>query len=278
VLDMVLLFLHLLILLSLSSTAADPISNICEGDTYAANSPFESNLKLLLASLSLSSTNSTFSNLAKGSTPDRAYGLFLCRGDISLSQCSACVHTAIQDAPQICPKSKQATLWYDTCELRYSDESFFNSFGNNQTEYYPQGPNASNPDLFSKNERALMSNLSYQAAYNSDSLMFAMGEVSVNGSSGQQAIYGLAQCTRDLSADMCSQCLGQLVVFFQCCDSQTEGGILGKSCSFRYGVSKFFEGSPKISVAGLLPPPPSALPLSRPPSSAPTEEDNGKGK
>jgi len=123
-----------------------------------------------------------------------------------------------------------------------------------------------------------MRNLSYQTAHNSNSLMFAMGEMLVYESSDQPTIYGLVQCTRDLSADVCSQCLQQLLVFFQCCYSETEGGVLGESCSFRHGVSKFFEEDPKISVVGLSPSPPSAPPLLQSPSSALSEEDDGRGK
>ena len=56
--------------------------------------------------------------------------------------------------------------------------------------------------------------------------------------------------------------------------TRKQGGILGESCS----VSKFFEEDPKISVVGLSPSPPSAPPLLQSPSSALSEEDDGRGK
>ena len=140
---------------------------------------------------------------------------------------------------------------YDTCQLRYSDESF-SLFRNDRNFLYPAGMNANDPDTFSKNEGVLMRNLSYQTAHNSNSLMFAMGEMLVYESSDQPTIYGLVQCTRDLSADVCSQCLQQLLVFFQCCYSETEGGILGESCSFRYGVRNSLKRILKFPLLGCL--------------------------
>lgn len=117
-----------------------------------------------------------------------------------------------------------------------------------------------------------MSNLSHQAAYNS-SILFATGEM-LHGSDDQRSLYGLVQCTRDLSAEMCYKCLNEIL--YQCCGGQIEDGVLGRSCRFRYDEVKFFKGEPDVSIAAQVSssaPAPSLLP-----SSDPTEEDKKRGK
>jgi len=45
----------------------------------------------------------------------------LCRGDLSASSCSTCVDAAFKDARQLCRLSKDATIFYDMCIIRFSD-------------------------------------------------------------------------------------------------------------------------------------------------------------
>ncbi|CAL5410957.1 unnamed protein product [Camellia sinensis] len=96
--------------------------------TYTPNSTYETNLKTLLSVLSYNSTTTTngFSNYTAGhSPPDTAYGLFLCRGDVSTDICRDCVTTATKDVLQKCPNLKVATIWYDQCILQCSNQSIF---------------------------------------------------------------------------------------------------------------------------------------------------------
>ena len=267
----VLLFPLVLLLSPRTSTAAYTSAypySLCEGDNFAAGSIFQSNLNALL--YSLSSTNvSTFVTDDKGSPPKRAYGVFLCRGDIaSLSSCRDCARNATKNILQLCPFSKEATAWYETCQLRYSDLS---SFDDIQTLADSDGQKVKDPDTFNKLQRELLEKIFDQAAYNS-TIMFATGTASVRAGDSPE-VYGLAQCTRDISKDKCYQCLQQNFGDRSQDFAGKRGAIiLAKSCNFRYEVFKFFEGVPAVS---LTPSPPVASP---PPSTTGlTQQNNDKG-
>ena len=260
--------LHFIVLLLLSPHPAAYPDSKCEGDNYDAGSLFQSNLTLLLSSLS--STNSTFITDDKGSPPNRAYGLFLCRGDItSLPLCHNCTLNATQAIQHLCPSSKQATVWYDTCQLGYSGLSFIGSYYDNNLEIDSAEQKATDPDTFIKLRGELLVKLFERAAYNSG-LLFATGTASV-GANDSPEIYGLVQCTRDLSKDKCNQCLQESFSdSLKKLDAVKGGRVLRKSCNFRYEAFKFFEGVPAV----LLTLPPS----SPPPSSIPTQQKDDKGK
>lgn len=87
--------------------------------------------------------------------------------------------------PQLCSTSK---LWYDGCQLCYSDFSSSSSFDNQNYVSYQNEPNATETNTFSKYERELMSNISYQAVYNSLNV-FATGELAYRRN--QPSIYEL---------------------------------------------------------------------------------------
>ncbi|THG04693.1 hypothetical protein TEA_017759 [Camellia sinensis var. sinensis] len=125
-----LFFLSFVFFLILSSTkvSSDSLLYVCPNTTtYNPNSTYQTNLKTLLSVLSSNSTTTTngFSNFIAGlNPPDIAYGLFLCRGDVSTAACQACVSTATK-VVQKRPNSKVATIWYEKCILRYSNRSIF---------------------------------------------------------------------------------------------------------------------------------------------------------
>ncbi|KAI5312448.1 hypothetical protein L3X38_041621 [Prunus dulcis] len=54
-----------------------------------------------------------------------AYGLLLCRGDVSVLVCEECVANATSEALLRCPHNQQAVVWYDHCTLRYSNQPFY---------------------------------------------------------------------------------------------------------------------------------------------------------
>lgn len=230
-----------LLVLSISATA-DPLTYTCEGGNYTTKSTFQSNLNTLLASLS--SAKTSFTTDAKGSIPNRAYGLILCRGDVIPADCSACLNNAMQDVLTLCPVSKQATIWYDSCELRYSDLSFF-SIASGAPSWILINVNSvtTNIDSFIKLETKLLDYVTYQAAYNS-TLKFATGIATSRHES--QKIYALAQCTRDLSTEGCSMCLQQIRESYKDYVVRVGGRVLGQSCNFRYEAYPFFAGQPTL--------------------------------
>ncbi|KAF5196160.1 hypothetical protein FRX31_014253, partial [Thalictrum thalictroides] len=92
--------------------------------------------------------------------------------------------------------------------------------------------NVTTPDMFAEVLRALTTNLSSEAI-SSDSLnsMFEAGELSVGKN---HTLYGLVQCTKDLSKESCQTCLesakGDILGYFS--NNNTAGGIvLTTSCN-----------------------------------------------
>ncbi|KAK8706543.1 hypothetical protein V6N13_050104 [Hibiscus sabdariffa] len=81
---------------------------------------------------------------------------------------------------------------------------------------------------------------------------FAVGTI---GYSQFSDIYGMVQCTRDLSENDCSSCLQAIVGFIpQCCDQKQGARIYAMSCGLRFELYAFFSTStPPIS--GIWPPP-----------------------
>ncbi|XP_038718687.1 cysteine-rich receptor-like protein kinase 10 [Tripterygium wilfordii] len=226
--------------------------------TFTPNSTYQSNFNLLLSSLASNSTNTDgFHTSTVGQTPDTVYGLFLCRGDLSPDVCQNCVTFATQDIVQKCPVEKLAFIWYDECLLRYSNQSFFNTVNEGSMFRMYNTQNATNQTSFNERVRATMNDLAAQAA--NGTKKFAIAETNF---SSLDVLYTLAQCTQDLSSNLCNRCLqvaiGNLV------PGSIGGRTLSPTCLVRYETYLFFNKS------ALPAPPPS--PLSLPPPLA-----SGKG-
>ncbi|KAK1303143.1 Cysteine-rich repeat secretory protein 38 [Acorus calamus] len=153
---------------------------------------------------------------------------------------------------------------YDDCFLRYSNIRFFSSVDTSPGLFMWNINNASDPRSLFAAVYGLMDSLVNEAAGGPG--MFATGEVAVNGTGGGQKVYGLAQCTRDLSRDSCAQCLLDANQSMPvCCAGKLGGRVLGQSCNLRFEVYKFYKN---YSIASLgLPMPVGGGP---PPMTSPT--------
>lgn len=99
----------------------------CEDDTnssYTPGSQFQNNLKGLLDSLYDRGSNFAYQT-TQGSYPDKVYGLFICRGDLSTDTCQDCIDVGNGKIQSDCQYKKEGTIWYDECVIRYSHTSFF---------------------------------------------------------------------------------------------------------------------------------------------------------
>ncbi|KAM3385145.1 hypothetical protein ACQJBY_009225 [Aegilops geniculata] len=101
---------------------------LCDGSTYAPNSTFQASLALVAAALpgNASSMPSGFATAEAGTSPNRAYAMALCRGDVNASTCAACVAAAFRaaGAQENCPNNTGATMYEDACVLRFSTVQF----------------------------------------------------------------------------------------------------------------------------------------------------------
>ncbi|KAF3777376.1 putative cysteine-rich repeat secretory protein 17 [Nymphaea thermarum] len=236
-----------------------------------ANSTYQRNRDALLRSFSTSSNASIsgFATATEGRSPDLVHGLVLCRGDVPGDNCMACISYAAFWIVQFCPKGKSAMVWYDSCHMRYSDVNFFGMV----TDVYFTMENPENTldvNLFNSLLGVLLDTLSSNATSDPSGRLFATGETRFND---RQKIYGLVQCTRDLSASACTNCLSTAMSRIpSCCDRRRGGRVVTASCNVRYELYNFFYGlvgpQPSLEAVGVSAPasPPATFAL--PPSNA----------
>ncbi|KAL5730997.1 hypothetical protein ACHQM5_003766 [Ranunculus cassubicifolius] len=250
------LFLHFNL-----TTAQTHVYEFCNlGGNYTANSTFQTNLNLLLSSISTSNSlnSSKFLNTTAGRDPDTAYGLVQCRGDQTTESCKKCADTAAKSITTQCPYRKESVIFYDECLLHYSDESFISNVQLNPSIGLVNTANVSDPDRFSLVLEELMSELVAQAIANSSKL-FAAGKDNYTIS---RSVYGYVQCTQDLSSSDCNRCLSRAITEFP--DSAQGAQTIRPSCIARYEIYDFLEPG---TITTPPPPPP-------PPRVAPTPNTN----
>ncbi|XP_077220966.1 cysteine-rich receptor-like protein kinase 25 [Tasmannia lanceolata] len=223
-------------LLFLTAVSADPFKFNCTGDGYTNQSMFETNLNNLLSSLTSKAALGFYGNDTKGGNPNLVYGLFLCKGDITTDKCQTCIQTASKDIILYCQNSKQAILWYEPCQLRYSDRNFFGLIDTSTGFYLYNSENTSSPST----SLAFISNLTKEVQTRPSMFGTSASRVQSFG----QSIYGLAQCTKDLSSDDCGKCLNEVINQIESCCLWSKGWrYLSASCNIRYEAYSFFNGS-----------------------------------
>ncbi|KAG2384892.1 Cysteine-rich receptor-like protein [Vigna angularis] len=211
----------------------------CSGGNTTDGSIFQSNLKILLSSLSDNAIESNgFYNSAYGENPsDSVFGLFMCRGDVPSQLCQLCVQNATQRLSSECSLAKQAVIWYDECTVRYSNNSFFSTFSIRPRLGMYNIANISNQESF-MNLLFQTINETADAAAAAAVNKFATRKANI---SGFQSLYCLAQCTRDLSPSDCRSCLSGVIGDLPwCCQGKQGGRVLYPSCNVRYELYPFY--------------------------------------
>ncbi|KAL5707583.1 non-specific protein-tyrosine kinase [Ranunculus cassubicifolius] len=243
--------LALLLLLQFNlATAQTRLHQFCYED-YSLNSQYDTNLEILLTSIANNTTGSKarFYTNTVGTIPDRIFGIFQCRGDVSPEECTKCARAATAGIKDQCPRKKEITIYYDKCWLRYNNKVIISTMiGDPKMDF--KGENVSNPDQFKNKLNDLMLGLVAQAISNSsaDILYYASGEKKVTDF---QTIYGLVQCSQDISRRDCGRCLArsvnQIPPFFYAKDS---GRLFKPSCNIQFDVSKFYDSpiSPALTT------------------------------
>ncbi|TYI59911.1 hypothetical protein E1A91_D10G068700v1 [Gossypium mustelinum] len=202
-------FVYLLTLASLLQTAFGLFHNCSDTGSFSAGDPYEANLNQVIEYLSSQTPSSGFGRHAIGQNPNRVFGLALCRGDVSSEDC--------------------AITWYDYCLVKYSNIRFFGQI-DNQNKFNVWNPNKAS-EAFSRQSEGLLSLLANEASADPSSF-YANGEILVRGSA---KIYGMTQCTRDLSISDCKKCLDGLIDEFPKCCNRLEGGrVFSGSCYFTF--------------------------------------------
>ncbi|MCL7042623.1 hypothetical protein MKW94_013723 [Papaver nudicaule] len=270
------------LLITIQYTAAQAYrSHSCLGDNYTTGSTFQTNLNLLLPSLS-SANNSIiikngYANATVGRNPDTVYGSFQCRGDLTLEDCQGCVKIGAEEIKENdrCPNSKQAFIWYDECMLRYSNENYFSIMQISPGRYLWNRNSISNPVQFRQTVNDFLNDLVGETVSNGGSaaIKFASGVTNTTINNFTK-VYGIVQCTEDISLSNCNRCLlGAISELQDCCDGKQGGRVLRPSCNFRFEIEPFFEST----IISAPSPPPDPLSFPTPlPSSTITNTPNCK--
>ncbi|XP_056848087.1 cysteine-rich receptor-like protein kinase 10 [Raphanus sativus] len=239
----------------LRASAQDPtyLGYYCpDKPTYSSNSTYFNNLRTVLSSLySHNASYSTgFQNATAGEDPDMVTGLFLCRGDVLAEVCRNCVAFVVKDTLDRCPDEENVVLYYDQCMVRYSNRNILSMVDTN-------GP------LVLKNIKNVTSN---QKDGFRDLVLSTLNQAAVEAASSSrkfdarktnwtasQTLYGLVQCTPDLTREDCLSCLQQSIN--QLSIERIGERVVLPSCSSRYELYLFYNESAAIMKPSPPPPP-----------------------
>ncbi|KAK9144416.1 hypothetical protein Sjap_004319 [Stephania japonica] len=203
----------------------------CSPNKYQPNSPFETNLNSVLTSISTSSSQSSYNNFGVGngtSTPpdSAAYGLYQCRGDLKIADCSACIHSALSQIGLVCPDSYGARIQLEGCLIRYENSNFLGKL-DTTVVFKKCSQSTSNDVEFYRRRDDVLADLQGAASF----------RVSSSG-----LVEGFAQCLGDLSQADCTSCLADAVGKLKyVCGSAAAVDVYLAECYARYWAAGYYE-------------------------------------
>ncbi|XP_049936611.1 cysteine-rich receptor-like protein kinase 15 [Nymphaea colorata] len=235
-----LLLLHHSLHIDRAMSTNNYISSLCLGANYTIHGEFESNMHSVFNNLINAAHPLGFAEATAGEGPETVYGLVQCRRDIDNVTCNACISAATdQIVHPYCGTSMDAIIWYEKCQLRYSNTNFFrllnsDDYGNSSTGHKAQDPEA----LYYKLASLLKSNLTSEATREPSGTMFATGEMQYTN---LETLYGLVQCTGDTSLNDCKECLNSIISQIRStCNGEEGCEIVTGSCRVRYDTRLFY--------------------------------------
>ncbi|KAI3946474.1 hypothetical protein MKX01_017690 [Papaver californicum] len=203
----------------------------CSQAKYSLNSMYESNINSLLTSLVNSATYSTYNNftIMGASSQDTTYGLYQCRGYLSMQDCTNCVARAVSQIGTLCSNAYGGALELQGCFVKYDNTKFIGV--EDKTVVLKKCGSAIGYDFDLLGRRdALLAGLGSGG-----------GPYRVGGSG---KIQGMAQCTGDLSLSECQD--------FSC-GTTISGDMFLAKCYVRYStgsVDDQYRGGSSSSSSG----------------------------
>lgn len=220
------LLLSLSFIPSFSSSTDSFVFGGCSQQKYSPNSAYESNLNSLLTSLVNSATFSSYNNFTiMGSGPqDVVYGLYQCRGDLSMPDCATCVARAVSQVGSLCSQTCGGALQLQGCYIKYDDTTFL-GVEDKTVVLKKCGPSVGyDTDAMGRRDAVMTG------------LITAGGPYRVGGSGEVQ---GMAQCVGDLSLGECQDCLVQAIGWLKNdCGTADYGDMFLAKCYARYSTGK----------------------------------------
>ncbi|KAH9620765.1 hypothetical protein KSS87_007343, partial [Heliosperma pusillum] len=229
----------LIIKLLIPTSHADAcFANCTNAQTYTPNSPYQINLSNLLNTLISKSSLTGFYNTSTGQTPNQVYGLYLCRGDLGSTECSACVSQAQQTILEECPSRVQAMIWFDKCMLGFSNKQFTN-YAPSRVVYNPKIIPINETLVFNKTLNPTMNGLAHNVV--NSSIKYG---TKVANLTKLDRLYTLEQCAPNLSAKECAKCLKIAIAQLP---SMYGARVLLPTCNIRFEFSQFYTDAVNVS-------------------------------
>lgn len=197
----------------------------CSRQKYEPNSPYQSNVESVLTSAVNSATYSSFNNYTvTGSSPqDVVYGLYQCRGDLSMPACATCVARAVTQIGTLCSATCGGAVQLQGCYLKYDNASFL-GVEDKTVVLKKCGPSIGYAPGSMVQRDAVLSSLSVEDG------------VYRVGVSGQ--IQGVSQCLSDLSVGECQDCVSEAIVRLRSdCVTSLYGDVYLAKCYVKYSSS-----------------------------------------
>nr|CAB3454517.1 unnamed protein product [Digitaria exilis] len=242
-------------ILLLSATPAPSAGDrsFCTDATYERNSTYKANLRSLAGALVSDAARLHSATGAAGEGSDRVYGAVLCRADSTGADCARRLRDALGvvidgdstsgNGDASCARRRDVAVYSELYQLRFSDGDFLANFSN-----APEWANVTNLDTvshavaarFDEGVTELLSKLADDVARRPE--RWAVGVAPWSGEK-DRAVYGLAQCTRDMPPDRCRACLDGVVGEWPRkigCGGKMGGAVFGARCTLRYEMDVQF--------------------------------------
>ncbi|XP_009395030.2 plasmodesmata-located protein 2 isoform X2 [Musa acuminata AAA Group] len=224
-----LLKLALTVLAFLSPAAAGDLYNLvykgCANQSFPGGAAaYGQALAALSSSLTARAATSEFYKTTASSANggQSLFGLFQCRGDLSSSDCSACVSRLLPMWPSLCGYAAAARVQLSGCYALYQ-VSGFPQISGTQMLYKTCGSGGGGGD-FEVNRDTAFSQLQSGVAGGQGFYTTSYG-----------SIYTMAQCEGDLSNGDCTDCVAQAVQKSEVeCGGATSGQIYLDKCYISY--------------------------------------------
>ncbi|PWA79421.1 cysteine-rich receptor-like protein kinase 20 [Artemisia annua] len=218
---------------TITDASIEPSSSYCGNENYTQNSAYQQNLDDVLFALTGTNNGFGFYNLTSG----QANAAALCRGDIEPEMCRRCVDDATRRLRQVCPNQVEATGWYDMCFLKYSNRSM--AIGIVVTGINPNNVSDFGFDQWNQSVVNLLGALRSEAVRGGQLRKYASGNISA----GFLTVYGMMQCTPDLSATQCDNCLARAINSARRYERHVGVRTYLPDCFIRYENSRFFNST-----------------------------------
>ena len=156
---------------------------------------------------------------------------------------------AAMSGATLCTNFVEAIGGLDDCMVRYANRSIFNLLEEGPYFWvYDDRVNVSDVVGFNQSRMTLLDRLRDEAAAGDSRYKNATGQIAAPNF---QTIYALVQCTPDLSASECRDCLYNASGLIPQCNARQGGRVIYPSCNFRYEIDRFYDPS-----SNSIPPPP----------------------